>query len=93
MLELFALHDSVEPMRPPLCVALKVRWEEAPELFDLFCLEQMIEVAVLNLQDHVCKLVNSNHVHRFLIAFLDIQRVCLVFGADLLDPDDGLRTV
>ena len=80
-------------MRPPLCVALKVSWEETPELFDLFCLEEMIEMAVLHLQNHVSKLVNSNYIHRFLVAFLDIQRVCLVFGADLLNPDDGLRTM
>ena len=90
---MFTLHDSVEPMRPPLCVALKVSWKETPELFDLFCLEEMIEMAVLDLQDHVSKLVNSNYIHRFFIAFLDIQRVCLVFGTDLLNPDDGLRTM
>ena len=80
-------------MRPPLCVALKVSREEAPELFDLFCLEEMIEMAVLYLQDHVSKLVYPDYVHRFFIAFLDIQRVRLVLGADLLNPDDGLGTV
>ena len=93
MLELFTLHDSVEPMRAPLCVALKVSWKETSELFDLFCLQEMIEMAVLYLQDHVSKLVDSDYIHRLLIAFLDIQRVCLVFGADLLNPDDGLWTM